>query len=203
MRKDIVTALTALFLASALLSGCADKPPEYSENLSFSARLVMDYKDASQEYKFNFSGDKTRLDMVKPGTGVSIIRKDLGVIWTLMSDNKLFLELPVKPENKNPLVFRPDEIVEYEKLGEETVDGRTLLHEKIVIKNEGEEKREFYRWFDTGLGWPVRIEASDGSWKMRLTDIEPGPQDPALFEVPPDYRMITARKTAVPDAGPH
>jgi hypothetical protein len=196
----IIYALVATVI---FLTGCSERPPEAAKDPEFSAKLVSEYGDASQEYKVNFSGDKIRLEMVKPGTGVSIIRKDLGVIWTLMSDKKLFLEMAIIPQNKNPLVFMPDKILEYKKQAEETLDGRTLLKEKLVIQNEGEGQREFYRWFDPVLGWPVKAEALDGKWKLRLEDIKPGPQDPSLFEIPPDYRAIAPRRRSMPGGGHH
>ncbi len=201
--KMLIIFTGALILGAVSLYGCGDKPPAYSNNLSFSADLVMDFGEATQEYKVNLSGQKVRLDMVKPGTGVTIIRKDLEVIWTLMSDNKLFLEMEVQPQNKNPLVFEPDRTLEYEKLGEETLDGRKVMKECVTIQNGNDKKKEFYRWFDTGLGWPVKIEALDGKWSMQLKDIVPGPQDAALFEIPLDFSAIAARKRFVPKKGPH
>lgn len=202
MNRNILYALACIFtLSIALSSGCAKKQPAPSGDLAFTGVLVMEAEGAEPvRYAVHFTRNMQRMDMLAPGSGTAIVRVDKGVVWLLMEDKKLFIELPVRPQNKNPLTCMPDKVIKYEQVGEETIDGHPTLKEHMVIQNEGDEERDIYRWFATDIGWPVRAESVDGKWKLRLEEIVKGPQEPGLFEIPQGYNMIMGRKPHMPGA---
>ena len=191
--KNIAAAFAAVALAALVASGCAKKPPEQSKDLEFKATLMIEDGGGKIEHTVYFDGDKQRVEMVSPGSGVFILREDKGVIWTLMPAMKIFLEGPLSAEHKNPLFFKPDEIKDYEIVGEETVDGHPAVKERLKMHNAGGAEIDIYRWFATDIKWPVRAEEAGGAWKLYFRDIRLKRNDPALFEIPEGYRKIAKR----------
>lgn len=170
-------------------------PPE----VFFDGVLVMRYGDKTNRYEAHITRAAQRLvplDVENPGA--IIIRRDLGVIWNLMPEKKVFLETPIRPEHKNPLVYEPDEILEREVLGEEYVQGIKATKERVVVKNEGAGENTMVRWVAQGLDWPLKAEGPDGDWEMRYEDVIFREQRPGYFEIPEGYSMITARRAHWP-----
>jgi hypothetical protein len=192
-RKTFIAALLTL-VAALFISGCVDKPPKTDDNAQFSATLLSQSGKDTQEYTVYYSHGNVRLDMISPGKGEAVLRKDRGTLMTLMPGKKLFIELPIRPANKMPLLYTPDKIIKYKKLGEDTIEGRPVTKEKITIQNEGDNPKEFYRWFDPAIGRPVMAEDINGGWKLELKDIKMGPQDPTLFDPPAGFRSIVPNR---------
>ena len=192
-RSCWILLVLAAFLA-VTLTGCGKKGPRASGDVEFSAVMTDVEKGVPAEYAVSFTRGKQRISLLKDETGGAVIvRLDKGVVWALMPAMKLFLEMGVKPENKSPLVYDPDDILEWEKVGEETVDGHPAVKEKLTIRNKGDQPKTFYRWFATDIGWPVKAEALDGSWSISYSNIKAGPQDPALFEPPTGYMKVVRK----------
>lgn len=194
-------SINGLFVAMlitvlALVAGCAPKPPAPAPDISFSAIFTIESaEDAKpQNFQVSFTRDMQRLDMLSPETGTTIVRVDKGVVWSIIPDMKMAIEMPIRPENNNPLFHNPDRILKYEVLGEETMGGHPVIKERLEMQNEGGDVKAIYRWFAKDIGWPLRAEAVDGSWKLSFDGLRTGPQDPALFELPAGVNMISARK---------
>ena len=185
----VILMLAAVSAAS--LGGCGKKGPKAAGDVEFSARMTDVEDGATTRYAINFTRDSQRLTVLPEGSGgVVIIRHDSGVVWALMPSMTMYLEMPEKPENKNPLVYEPDEISRWQKLGEETVDGHPAIKEKLTFRNKGDDEKTIYRWFAKDIGWPVKAEAADGSWSTSFTDIHLERQDPSLFEPPRAYMKV-------------
>jgi len=192
--RNLGVLLFVLAAATAFMSGCGDRPPKTNDDVQFSATLVSESGGETLQYNVYFSHGNVRLDMTSPETGEAILRKDRGTLLTLMPSKKLFIELPIRAENKMPLLYTPDRITKYKKLGDENIDGRAVVKERVVIKNEGDNPKEFFRWFDPAMGRPVMAEDINGAWKLELKDIKTGPQDPGLFEAPSGFTAIVPNR---------
>ena len=194
MRRFFIALLTTAVIAAVALPGCS-KGPTPSKDVEFSARMTIEEGGSSTDYLVNFTREKQRVEAVVDGhaAGTVIIRLDKGRSWALMPAMKVFLETEVRPENKNPLVYEPDSIIEFERLGDETVDGHPAEKERMVIQNKGGGKVSMYRWFATDMAWPIKAEATDGSWRLYYSDIRLGKQDPALFEPPAGFKLMPKR----------
>jgi hypothetical protein len=193
--RYIAFVIVSLSLA-ALAAGCGQSGPAPDKGLEFSAVLVSEEGGGKTENRISFRPDMQRVDMMEPGSGTIIIRMDKGVSWTLMPAMRLYLEVPVAPQNKNPLVYCPDKVLRWEKLGEETVEGHPAIKERLLFRNKGGDEMEIYRWFATDIRWPIKAQAIDGKWGLYYRDIRPGKQDPSLFELPQGYRCLAGRKRA-------
>ena len=175
-------------IALIALCGCAAKDvPAYNEKAEFSAVLSVEDAGGPIENRIFRAPDKYRLELLAPGGGVTIVRFDKRVVWTLLPKRKAYGERPLTPADRNPLVEPPDEVSVYKKLGADSVEGHPALVERIEMEVTGGPSMEVNRWFATDVKWPLRAEASDGSWRLSLRDFKAGPQDPALFDVPAGY----------------
>jgi len=191
-KKPLSTIITAILLVAAFAGGCKSKGPAPSKDLQFSAQMVVEEGGTTANYKVNFTRQRQRVEMSmdEHGSGAIIIRPDKGVVWVLMPSMKTFVQTEIKPENKNPLVYYPDEVLDWKRIGNETVDGHPVVKDVMTIHNKGDKEITLYRWFATDLGWPIKAEAVDGSWVITYKDIKTGPQDPQLFEPPSGYKMM-------------
>ncbi len=132
-------------------------------------------------------GQKMRHEMKKDGQVTIIIsRPDKGVAWTLMTQQKRYLEMPVeKAAHDDPTTEWNDDYKELQKrgkkLGTETVNGVECV--KYELKTE--DGTVTY-WIMKSAGIPVRIIADDGTI-VDYKNIKTGNLPDSLFEIPPGY----------------
>ncbi len=69
-------------------------------------------------------------------------------------------------------------------LGTETVNGRNADHWQITHKDGNISNV----WIDNSLHFPIKTISEGTTWQ--LTNIQEGPQDPSLFQVPAGYRKM-------------
>ncbi len=194
MLKRAKAALFCLAAAAvALMSGCGGRPPAAATGIEFTAVLVMKYPKGAVLKRINFTRDRQRVESIGPGMGAAIVRLDKGVVWYLMPSAMRYLQLPLRPENKNPLMYIPDAVLKWEEVGRETIDGHPTIKERMVIRNKGGGDVAMYRWFATDIRWPIKAEDVKGGWTLAYKDIRLGPQAPSLFEVPAGFVRITNR----------
>src|SRR6201991_312794 len=85
----------------------------------------------------------------------------------------------------------------YQKLGNETINGRTLSKFKVSVNTSSSEtvsNSETLMWIDDKLGMPIKSEtkSADGTRiKMELSDISLS-VDKTLFQIPAGYKRIAA-----------
>jgi len=93
-------------------------------------------------------------------------------------------------------LLHPDTLqTAYQKLGNETVSGRTLVKYRVVVNSNngsGVSSNETFIWIDETLGMPVRSETktTDGSVStMELSDVSTQ-VDKSLFQLPSGYQKV-------------
>jgi hypothetical protein len=85
----------------------------------------------------------------------------------------------------------------YEKLGTETLGGRTTIKYRVVVLTGADSQNETLIWIDEALGIPVRSESMSKSSghsskvTMELKDLKLE-VDERLFSWPSDYRKVEA-----------
>jgi hypothetical protein len=169
----------------------------------------------SKEMKIARDGESRRVDYeLIPGAKMSDLQIPSGH-FMLLHSKKLYAE--VKPGEAGDLTsaarnlpsdFSPDKLINeqspgatYEKLGTEVVNGRTTTKYRVTTKGKGEGRgmaTETIVWVDESLGMPIKSEtvstgdqARGSKVTMELRDIKQE-VDPALFELPKDYKKVTA-----------
>lgn len=123
------------------------------------------------------------------------------VFWMLMPTEKMYTE---SVGGENPLdPFSPKSDVKIEKvfMTKENVAGHPTNKFKITWRDKEGKKHIGFAWEAIDLNnAPIRQEfySQDQEVLIQLTNIEVRKLDPTLFEVPPDFKKITA--PAPPDA---
>jgi hypothetical protein len=159
-------------------------------------------------------GERRREDYETPaGTKISFLQLSNG-IYLLLPEKKMYAEW--KPEAGGigeggaasvPPDFSPDKLLNearpeahYEKLGAETVNGRTAAKYRVTLRGKTgaakEVTTESLIWVDETLGMPIKSEMTltDGARvMMELRDIKET-VDASLFALPQDYRKVEERE---------
>lgn len=142
-------------------------------------------------------GLKMRMELLKKGKqGVAIIRQDKQVIWTLIPNQKRYLEMPLDPEKVKEMAGIFAGKTEREELGRKNLRGYKCIKYRIRHQDPVSGKHlTAIVWLAEELGANIRIEDGDGSL-IDLRNIEIGRQPDSLFEVPPGYQRIDFTKMA-------
>ena len=80
--------------------------------------------------------------------------------------------------------------VKREYVGEERIEGRSVLHYRLTNEKDGGDVRDY--WEDAKLHVCVR-EVQPGRKEYRMFDIREGTQSAYLFDVPSDYDAVPTR----------
>jgi len=153
----------------------------------FSADCIASSGGARTEGKISVTKEKVRIDM---GEAVTITRLDKDLVWMLMPQQKMYMQMPLK---SNSVVVgkeaAPGEI-ERELVGREPIDGR-ITEKYRVVYDVGGTRQTVYTWISKDVGLPLKTASGDGSWAMEFKKIKLGKQAETLFEVPQEYKMFS------------
>jgi hypothetical protein len=135
-----------------------------------------------------------------------------GKRYMLDPQNKTAREMPSPPHGRGENGRHPagDEMrktfsneVQKDQLGNKTIDGYQATGERVTrtiaageIGNEKPIEVVTERWFSTDLQLPVLIVHTDpmmGTATTKVTSVTRGEPDASLFQVPPDYKVVTGR----------
>lgn len=171
----------------------------------------------SKEMKIARDGEKRRVDYeLIPGARMSDLQIPAGH-FILLHSKKLYAE--VKPgaagdvtaaARNLPSDFSPEKLINetapganYEKLGTEELNGRTVTKYRVTTTGKGEGRglaTETIVWVDESLGMPIKSEttstgeqARGSKVTMELRDIKQE-VDQSLFELPKDYKKVSSEE---------
>lgn len=171
----------------------------------------------SREMKIARDGERRRVDYeLIPGAKMSDLQIPSGH-FILLHSKKLYAE--VKPGAAGDLTtaarnlpsdFSPEKLINetapganYEKLGTEELNGRTVTKYRVTTAGKGEGRglsTETLVWIDETLGMPVKSEtvstgerARGSKVTMELRDIKQE-VDQSVFELPQDYKKVSAEE---------
>ena len=134
------------------------------------------------------------MNMVSGGQKVSsLIKWDSETVWSLMHDQKMYMEIPPEQSGWEPYENSPCMGYENgEKLGSETVNGRATekwrcTGEKNV--SQGEAAADTTVWYDPELEFLVK-SVDDNGEVFEVRDVMVGAQDASMFEIPAGYTKL-------------
>lgn len=117
----------------------------------------------------------------------------------LMPLGKSYMEMPMGAHGMggSPAQEDPEGTVDHEVIGRETIDGHETTKYRFEVTTAQGSSRGFVWVTDDGILMRQESETttgpndqSPGRVVITLKDLEVGPQDPALFELPADYQKI-------------
>jgi outer membrane lipoprotein-sorting protein len=156
-----------------------------------SADTVMVENGRAQEGRIYIKGDKYRIERNGESECI-IIRHDKQVMWVMMPQEKVYVELPLDEAKTPRIQERSPGEVSRKFLGAEDVDDHPSDKYEIILK-EGSRTESFYQWTATDINFPIKTAAPDGKWLVEFRNIKQGIPD-SLFEVPADYQKVRSER---------
>ncbi len=183
-----------LFTAAAVLltaAAAGAQTPLPVPTVGYSADRVMAREAGTFTGRVHAMPDRDRSEMTMGGTStVVILRRDTRTGWMLMPSQRMYQEMAFDEARKQSGSAPAD--VTIEAVGPETVEGIETTKYRLVMKDRSAGG---FMWFtDTGI--PVRMDmlARNGGKTERMTitlkNLQVGPQDASLFEVPQGYSKM-------------
>ena len=126
------------------------------------------------------------------GRAITIVRRDLGVTWVLMTENKTYMEMPIKEKDVASRLTDPDVKMDKKFIKNDTVDGHPAKNYKVTIHTSGQRETTGYIWEATDLDNMV-VKFQDEDRKMTTTwrNIKRSGVSDASFELPDGYSKMT------------
>lgn len=179
-------AVAALALASTVQAATLPVP-----SVEYSADRVIESEAGTFAGKVHSAKDKERTEMSMKGmSSVTILRRDKKVGWMLMPSHRMYSQMDLgKAAQQSGGV--PDD-VSIENVGTETIEGHATTKYKLLM-NDGSAGG--FIWVTTeGIAIKMDMLSKERGKKSRitvtLTNLQIGPQDAALFEVPSGYSAM-------------
>ena len=183
----LVVVVATLLPAVAALA--ADRP-----NVEYSADQVIEAEAAAMKTRIYSTPTKERREMSQGGMNmIMIVRHDKKVIWNLMPEDKMYMEMAMKESSDKTDMSAYK--IEQTPLGQETLDGQSMNKSKIVMTHSSGSKMGGFMW-TTKDGILAKIDAiavdkgSKDRFKMVQTNIKVGKQPPELFEIPKGFQAM-------------
>lgn len=180
LKKTILTITAIIFaISSGILTDL--QAAEFSADMETRSRGQIVVKG-----KIFIKDSLSRHEMNQGGRKVILINHpDKGVTWTLMPQEKSYLEMPIDQEDidEMPDNWNQELIKGGRALGSETING--IKCNKYELVDEGEK---ITYWIAKKEGIPVRVVTSDSEVNYR--NIRTGQQPDHLFQIPADYRKF-------------
>jgi len=121
---------------------------------------------------------------------ISIIRFDRKVMWVLMPDQKMYLEMPWGNPAEWAAAVKGAQ-VQRESLGPEQVGSFHCEKSRVTATYQG-VTGTYLEWAAKELdGFVVRRQDEKGSWSTEYKNVQLGAQDPSLFELPAGYQKMS------------
>ena len=197
MRKipRILLAVSTILIFGSL-SWAAGETQQTSQ-AQYSADSYMETSKVTLKSKVYVVPGKERKEQEMGGmTQVTIMRLDKGVMWMVMPEQKMYMEMSMKNGKQKDPDASQYKIEERTEMGKETIDGREATKYKTIMTGpEGKKFGGFVWVVDPGIQIKMDAISKDGDSKerikMELSNLKVENQDPSLFEVPAGYSQMT------------
>lgn len=123
----------------------------------------------------------------------SLFRWDSEIVWSLMHDRQMYMEIPPEQSGWEPYEARACTGYENgEKQGEETVNGRATEKWRCTGQTmvpQGQQPVDATVWYDPELELEIK-SVNDNGDVFEIRNIAVGEQDSSMFEVPAGYQKL-------------
>ena len=160
----------------------------------FSADMVQTSSMGTMESKAFVKGSNFRHEMNFQGREqVTIFRKDKGVVWVLMPEQMMVMEMHSSSQQKMAPVD-PDEL---EKMGTKKFLGKETVNNYMCSKYLHTPKDPSLGtatyWIAEKLNFPIKVvsDGPSGHMVMEYRNIDEKTVSDALFEIPSGYRKMS------------
>ncbi|HKU14260.1 MAG TPA: DUF4412 domain-containing protein [Steroidobacteraceae bacterium] len=179
-------------MCAAVLAGPTQAADLPVPTVEYSADRVVESEAGTFSGKVYFTKDKERMETSMQGMqSIMILRRDQQIGWMLMPAQRMYQKLDLRRAQQQA-GSQPADQMSIDEVGAETVEGHATTKYKMLLKDGSGGG---FIWI-TQDGVPVKMDFLGKSGRdktrmtMTLTNLTIGAQDPALFEVPADYKSM-------------
>lgn len=173
--------------------------PFGAPTVSFSAELHYDNGKSTVEGRVVAIPKRERWEFRTGGvTVISILYADLGRGYTVLPAQRMYLEVDQAATYVNDTKWT------VQREGEDTIDGLLCGRYAVEGVRGNGDRYQATMWLAEAYNLVIRAQGNSvigGTARpvhLQLSNIQTGPQDPALFEPPPDYRRFGTGLDAPP-----
>jgi hypothetical protein len=188
---QVALIFTILFSTRGVNAQLTSKP--------FSADKVVTKKGKTTTTKVYATPTAVRAEGLQNGKPyIAIDRYDRKVIWSIMPEQKMYVEMQIPggadmADAMNGLAkgMMKDAPIKHESLGSEQVNGLQCDKSRTTMTWQGITGSSI-EWSAKDLGGFVVKKQDDTLGEVtEYKNIQLGPQDPSLFELPPGYKKMS------------
>ncbi len=189
-RFVLLCALTAATLTTAGFALAIERV-----NVEYSADQIIESEEGATKSRIYSTPTKERRDMSHGGAVMMMItRHDKHVSWTLMPEEKMYMETEAdhaSPSKSDLSAYQ----IEQTTLGEETLNGVVMNKSKIIMTGTDGTKMGGFMW-TTKEGILAKVDAiavdegRKARFKMEQTNIKIAKQPAELFEIPNGFQKL-------------
>jgi hypothetical protein len=157
----------------------------------FSAEVINTFGKETHRGKIYTIEKAMRMEGEEQGQkGITIIRYDRKVMWILMPEQKMYMEMGNLGAGADWSRLEGAK-VQRESLGTEQVGPYHCDKSRVRVTYEGKVYTSI-QWAAKELdGFVVKTQGEKGEWTTEYQNIRLGPQDPSLFEIPSGYQKMS------------
>lgn len=192
--KGIVFAL-AVAIIFAVTAWAADKTFKETD-VEYSADERMETEDVTMQAKVYHAPGRERREQDMSGmTQIMIMRSDKGVVWMLIPEQKMYMEMKMG-QGKEDTADLKDYTIEYSVVGEEVVNGMKTTKNKVIMTDKKGNKFGGFMWVSmegimVKMDAVSKVEGAKMRVKMERKNIKIQKQDSKLFEIPSGYQKMS------------
>jgi len=194
----------SLFVALAFTAAASAQNRLPTPSVDYQADRIVESSAGTFTGRIFFSADKERTETEMGGfQNVTITRHDRNLVWTLMPAQKMVREGDLGTKADPAAVPRGDD-VSVSVVGNETLEGIAAVKYKLIAKDGGAGG---FMWFTReGIAVKMDLLQKEGGKASRMTvtlrNLQVGPVDAQLFEVPAGYSKMPSFKSVLGNVSP-
>lgn len=188
MRRKCLVLAMSLLVALTMARGALAA--------QFQADMTIDGARQKATGKIFVKGDSMRQEMNTPmGKSFVVFDGAKDVMYVIMPDQKMYMEMP----NDRQIILKESESIEevlgdeaeVNKIGTETIEGYKC--DKYNVKYRDPAMGNAVVWVSQKLNYPLKAvtKTSEGTITVIYTNINEGPVDSALFQIPSGYQKLS------------
>ena len=191
----LIKFLLALSVATLPLALSGPAMAADRVNVEYSADQIIESEEGAMKSRIYSTPTKERREMSQGGAAMMMItRYDKNVSWTLMPEEKMYMEAPGNKASQDKTDLSGYQI-EQTQVGEETINGTVMNKSKIIMTGSDGTKMGGFMWM-MKEGILAKIDAiavekgQKARFKMEQTNIKIGKQPAELFEIPKGFEKL-------------
>lgn len=156
----------------------------------FSATLMVTDAGKAMPGKIYVRDGKMRQEFTDPdGQTVTIVRPDKKVVWVIIPQKRVYMEMPLKFRLPGQFIQMPVGALQKRQVGKDRVGGYETEKWEVAVPAGGSLEKQTI-WVAPKLGSPIKMECRERNFSLEYKGIREGGVADRLFEVPPGYQKL-------------